>query len=512
MLLASGCGCFRASAGFGIGLGASARVGVLDVGCMGGYSHEWGNCYGLEGGMTTGEFGIPVLGRREFLRSEEEGVDRDRREGLFPMVFALTESGKIEYYLNRPTEVAIAVYAGFFSFHVGFEPAAIFRALTGRESPDGTVDVQKDEKDDKIPPLETTKPGELELLLDGRTALVPRHRGDYELHVAPWIALVMSRSETPDWAALARRQTAKGAGDLARARATRDPALLEAAIAATPLSVEVPDAARILGEVQLERGELEEACMAFELESLLRPVDEEASEARARVALAHAARAHELVPVHESHATSVALGGVTLATEPQSIWAVTPEGEIAWTRTDSLTENECFRSPVGAAVGLAIFEVGPDPGLNNNAASAGALVALDEKGTARWRVELPFEGKDTAIEHRLYLVSGGRVYVILRSNAVAIDARTGRLEWFYARPPRTRPYEMPFDRRLLSPIWTKQPFATLANGVLEWHADASLWQDAEPGRVERLDARTGVPVGEGPFDPGSSASLAQDRH
>ncbi|HZV03194.1 MAG TPA: hypothetical protein VFF73_41200, partial [Planctomycetota bacterium] len=388
LALLGGCSCFRASAGFGIGLGASARVGVLDVGCMGGYSHEWGNCYGLQGSMTTGEFGIPVLGRREFLRGEAEGVDRDRREGLFPMVFALTESGKTEYYLNRPTEVAIAVYAGFFSFHLGFEPAAIFRALTGRESPDGTIDVQKDEKDDKIPPLETTKPGELELLLDNRTALVPRHHGEYELHVAPWIALVMSRSEAPDWAALARRQTAKGAGDLARARAARDPALLEAAIVAAPLSGDVPDAARILGEVQLERGELDEACMAFELESLLRPVDEEASGTRARVALAHAARAHELVPTHESHATNVPLGGVTLATEPQSVWAITAEGEIAWTRTDSLTENECFRSPVGAAVGLAIFEVGPDPTLNNNASSPGTLVALDEKGTQRWKVEL----------------------------------------------------------------------------------------------------------------------------
>src|SRR5579862_873658 len=116
LLLASGCSCFRASIGFGLGLGASVRVGVVDVGALGGYSHEWGNAYGLRGGMTTAEFGIPPLGRRELLVGDEEGIDRDRREGLYPMVFALMESGDTEYYLCRPTEIAVAAYLGFFSF------------------------------------------------------------------------------------------------------------------------------------------------------------------------------------------------------------------------------------------------------------------------------------------------------------------------------------------------------------------------------------------------------------
>src|SRR5581483_592056 len=119
-----GCEAFRASAGVGIGLGGSVRAGPADVGVLGGVSYEWGNAYGAVGSQVTADIGIAVA-RFEILKDSTtrgprgrgfRGPFRAHIEGLvadlaYPM---LGDKPDVRAYLvNRPTELAVSVYAVF---------------------------------------------------------------------------------------------------------------------------------------------------------------------------------------------------------------------------------------------------------------------------------------------------------------------------------------------------------------------------------------------------------------
>src|SRR5436190_785343 len=119
---------FRASVGIGLGLGGSAKIGPVDVGCLGGVDLSLGNYYGAKGVHLSGDFGIPALARGELVYVDKD----DGRVGLSSLValpfYPAIRASKVKevqealpYLYTRPTEVAVSAYAGFFAVHLGFD-------------------------------------------------------------------------------------------------------------------------------------------------------------------------------------------------------------------------------------------------------------------------------------------------------------------------------------------------------------------------------------------------------
>src|SRR5579872_5482755 len=59
----AGCGTFRLTAGYCIGLGASVKASLVDASFVAGASVEVGNVYGVTGTQRITEFGLPLIAR-----------------------------------------------------------------------------------------------------------------------------------------------------------------------------------------------------------------------------------------------------------------------------------------------------------------------------------------------------------------------------------------------------------------------------------------------------------------
>ncbi len=506
----AGCSAFRASAGFGIGLGATARLGVLDVGAAAGTSYEWGTCYGLSGGHRTNELGFPVVVRFEEHRFKKEPAWRQRYEGVVPALLlarAPRESDALK--LNRPTEIAVGARLGLVSFHLGFDPAVLGRLILGTEEPEPPITKPPrpgrraaragEDGDDGVRAYdEDPGPVAVDGLLGDTSALIRIRSGETGgVAVAPAIALVMSaglarRDQGVDgeWAAVARRQGARGARDFEQAARTHDADRLERALAAYPIAPQARDAARLLGELRLEQGELVASVEAFELESKLAiPEEQAAAKARVRVASNLLERAAP-APVLESSPAAVELGPYRLTADRHTVRARRSSGEVAWVYTAVAPETGGVTSVrlLGSAHGLAFLAVSASsPPL--------AIVAVDEEGGRQWQYAVP--SRLGAVDsHNAAVLAHGRIFLIERARASALSARTGRLEWAFGFPSRHIPKRIPMECGPLYGPALEGPRVRVTPTTLEWRTDRFVNAFAYSGRdrVVRLDPRTGIPL------------------
>lgn len=495
LLALPGCSCFRLTAGVGLGLGGSVRLGVLDVGFLGGAAYEGGNTYGLTGGQLAGELGLPLVGRVEFLEGNDEHIERRRIEGPFG-IFCLLEHFAPDCCFNRKAEIAVAVYAGIVTFHLGFDPEELVRLVFGIEKAPPLIrsgEEERDPVDASARVLETPAPPlALDGELDEREALVrARNEGRTTIYVSPWLAL-LERLERKDGALgpAVKAEEERSEKELAQAFESRDPSTLARAIGRAPLARRSREAARRVGELRLERGDLDEALEAFALEARLAKGDEERAAALARADLAQKAlgdRGRCEVVLSATPSRLVTVGGTRIAALGVEHWGYTLAGDIAFLRSDLLAEGESFSGAIAATSELALLEADP-------AGSSGrkTIVAVDEPGNERWRAELPASPEG---EPWRYVCRGGRLHAVSRTLVVTLDGETGRYEWVFHRKELERSKEVPFESALVATPSLEGEPVRFAGDVLEWRTDAWGSRHAEPDRLERVDPRTGFPVG-----------------
>ncbi len=494
LLLMNGCSCFRASAGFCVGLGASARVGVVDVGAGGGIGYAWGNVYGETGGHLVGEVGIPLIARAEGLKNDDEEVFRVRMEGLVPAGVRLLDDDpqQTQFFLNRETEVAVSAYLGFVVIHLGFEPAAIVRLFTGskgREIPYVDPRTPPHTTPPVRPPIVRSPyrfvdPSEgavqLDSLLDEPVTLVRVRTGRVEVAIAPHIALVSSGVIPGARVALEKKHAQRGGGLFATAMKRHDKDDLSRALADAPFAPEAPKAARSLGELRLESGDLDGAIESFELELALDTTDER-GDATSRLGLVRRLRS-TTQPALESSLEPPRLAGYTLVGQGRRLWALNGPRSVAWVSSSVLGPFEAFEHAIGSRGDLAYFL----------AVFAGScerrVVAVDEHGDARWFAPLP------GFNPWRFILAGDRIFAVSRNDAVAIDAASGRIEWYWHRHEREVPGEVPMDCRPIPKEELEGPAVRLTGAALEWRTDAFPIGYGEPDRLERVDPRTGLPL------------------
>lgn len=450
-----GCGAFRASVGVGFGIGASARVGLVDVGGLGGGSMVFGNCYGLVGSHVAVDIGLPPFGRIDAVSSLDENKDDTqlRFNGpifLAAMPFLPNSPWYSDVVLARPTEIAASVYAGFFSLQLGFDPqgfvgevAERWRIATGHEPRAWAreANVRPDPEDEQSDPpfhvialedvaaVDTDAPA---LSEHARRALVEAARehdalvrvedGAVERWVAPRAALARVAPSDEARARMAELARPDARAELSIALALRDPERLATAIERNPVSDVTPELERARGELLLEEGRADEAVLAFE-----RAGDDESAKARLAAARAAVERAPPQ-PRGLAHEGSAELAGFRLGFADRAAWAVTPWGDVAWERSDSLPPGFCASRVVGAQSGLAIVEA--------MAKGRAWVLGIDENGATRWRTPLAIPQDGPA--ERAYALHGGRVFVIRTDSSLAIEAATGRVLWMRRRAPEER--------------------------------------------------------------------------
>jgi hypothetical protein len=528
-----GCGAFRASAGLCLGLGGSVRAGPLDVGVLGGASYEWGNAYGAVGSQVTIDLGLAVarieaLGDGSTLRrngKEEKAPFRGRAEGLFVdgvYPFLDSKSEARPYMVTRPSEIAVSLYALFFSFHLGFDPIGLardawgfIRAAAGGESPeppDGSFrELPPPEDGWSEPPYTIASAEDLAGLESGTAverALALRKVGQL---LGDPLALFASGSETIEHdvpirdgleqllledatvSALAREGDAESRDAFERARATDDPDAIGEALRRYPFASGRTRFLRVRAELLVERGDLEDAVEALEeLAARASELDDEDTKA-ARALLprvrALAARSPVAHPLGEAWSGSVDAGGYWLGASGRAVWAMTPGGEIAWERSDALPLDFFARKVVGRISELVVVEA--------MARERPWVMALDDDGAVRWRVPLPGPARGCGPMDQVYALGSGRVYVARTDRALAIEARSGRLLWMRVRhdpePEAKKLWKeiVPMDWRAPEGPERRRPDGRSGFRVRVTPEVFELTSGAGR-RVERLDARTGA--------------------
>lgn len=521
LVLLAGCGAFRASAGVGLGVGASARVGVLDVGAVFGASYEWGVAYGVSGGHMTGEAGLPVLGRLEILRASSEHVDRQRSEGLLAaLALASGTPEENALRLNRPTEVAVSLRLLFLSFHLGFDPAVAVRALFGMDEP---APPPEPVEEGRVPadPLHAMDqdigPEAIDSLGDDPIALVRIRTGETSVGVAPGIALVMSLVDarahlagergsgdplTKAWERVARGHEVRGRQAFLDGERFHDTEGLARVLADCPLAPQAPRAARVLGDLRFERGELAEALEAFELEAALAEDVAALDDARRRCALARRlVAATGRAEATEAKVESVIVGPYRLTASEAGVTAVDARGEFAWVHTSSFAhpgENPGLAAIfggswqatlLGTAPGLALVAVGGD--------DPAVVVALDERGECRWRTVVPRDRAFHGHDKGRVVVAQGRVFFVSYDRAFALSSATGRLDWLSIRPARRFASTIPMECGPIVKAPREGGGVRVTLDAIEWPLDIfERYRASDSGRIERLDPRTGLPLGD----------------
>lgn len=533
LALASGCGAFRASAGPCLGLGGSVRAGPADVGLLGGVSLEWGNAYGAVGSMVTAELGLGIA-RGELLAdgsarraTASKAPLRARLEGLIPDIAdPFLDPEPASFLVNRPAELAVSLYAVFFSFHLGVDFASLWREVRDAfvsaagadapEPPDGSLAVPAGPEDSLTePPYAIATSEDVADLASGsavertlaRRKLAglladPRALFQERLDLVERDVPVASGLFAADLPASALQELlAPQEGDAAAAfeRGVRanDPVALGAALAAHPLAAGASHAARVRLELLVERGDLDEALAQLE-DLTARAPELDDDDVRAARALEPSVRAlvaslpRPPVPgdaPREAWSGSADLGGVRIGAAGRAVWAATPGGDVAWERSDALALGFCARKVVGEASGLAIVE----------AVAKGRpwVLALDADGETRWSLPLPAPAPGCGAADQVYALGSGRVFVGRTDRVVALEAATGRLLWMHVRhdpeplarklwkeavPFDFRPPEGPDRRRPDGPRGFR---VRLTPEVLELTSGTGR-------RVERLDPRSGA--------------------
>lgn len=486
LLALGGCSAFRASVGVGLGLGASARVGPLDVCGLGGLYTSVGDYYGSVGVVRFGDFGLPGLVRGEFVDTRGDPA----RVGFSgPLAFAvypfLSDGARGEYkstLLARPTEVSASVYALFLAVNVGFDPAGL--AYDARRYFGLAAGWDEDEPPAPRKPLSPLPEDELEdtpyrlisaeelALVDSGTAIERARRirkleaalrdssslvpvldeeeasgaSPVERWVEPRRGLGAFRFEEGTRERLAAVREHDVARAFERAARAREPEPITEALAGAPLAPEAAqaDLERRRGELLLERGELDEAVSSFEDEASHRDAGEVAG-ARARVAAARrlaAARA-DRAPAENAWSGSADLGGLLVGAQGRSVWAMTVTGDVAWERSDALPEGWSESKVIGAAAGFALMEA--------QAQGRAWVIAVDDVGEVRWRTPLPTAVACASPMDQVYALGHGRLYVARVDRVLALDAATGRVLWMTIRrdvsfalqesPKRTQPLD-----------------------------------------------------------------------
>jgi hypothetical protein len=484
LLLASGCACFRASAGFGLGIGGAVRAGVLDVGVLGGGSYEWGNCYGIEGGQCCGELGLPLVGRLEVLRADSEELDRRRLEGPLAIYYAEASDDDARICFLRPAEVAVSAYLGIFAFHLGFDPGAVLEAILGIPEPE--IEVVPDEDDMKA----SDRRGFLNMadgpaFIDAMEAdrLVDHTAGGknapFRLAVSRSIALLASYSRTSqEWQAVAREETRRSEAAYADALRTRSVDDLEAALDDAPLADGALLAARTLGDLRVEQDDLHGALAAYETERALAEGDEKL-EANARIFLVKKGLG-SIVPLDADGPEPAEDAGASVA----SIRSDVLENCEVVVRPIARSRDRSFLLTAWSASrsGLVTFtEVVPD-----------TVVAVGPDGNLLWRTAIPTGS--TTID---FILTGSRIFAVRRNEAFALETRSGRIVWRFERASSHFENDVPMDRKAIEKPRLEGPRARLTAEALEWRTD--LFDGPtfnRPQRLERLDPSTGVPLAE----------------
>jgi hypothetical protein len=493
----AGCSTFRLTAGYGLGLGASVHASVVDVGLVFGFSQETGNCYGLTGKQDVAEYGLPLFGRTESICRDDPRVYWQRYEGPLGVYMKFRDT-QHEFCLTRPAELAFGLYLGIASVHAGFDFEELVRLVFGLEKEPTRMEEKRAPPAEGADPTDYLFPGwaaldphtsplELDARIEEPLSLVAEVApGDARTYISPARALVERYDPNdPAFAAVAAREEERSAKKIERALAARDPDFLAEAIRGAPLAPSSRAALDVLASLRLERGDLEEAIEAFDLEAKLAADETTRDEAAERARLARSARTPGSPEKAENNTF---LGPVVLGADAFSCHGLTATGEVAWIRSDLLLKREVFLRPVPImkTQDLALLETG-DP----ESRVPYRIVALDASGNERWEARL--RGGDYPT---LYAVGSGRLYGVSRYDAFALDPETGRYEWLYLGTRKLKRIVVPFGEALPGPEPDLLPSVDLVGGVLEWfpcRAEHGLATD-ESRVIERVDAATGRPV------------------
>lgn len=530
LVLLGGCNAFRASAGIGLGIGGSAKVGPVDVGCLGGVDLAVGNYYDDAGGHLAGDVGLPGLARLEVVAFDKT----EARLGLssllllpfYPLMLASDDEKAQEgvpFLYARPFEVAVSAYAVIFAIHLGFDPSVIVRDVArfvslaaggADDDPPAPANANFPPPEDGLleVPYTLLGPDDVAALESGTLIETARQWARFAGVMGDLRTLVAIDDEHYDrWAeprvglefasllqvtrrkvgALRANETADA---FSRAAASRDPEVIAEALARSPLGPldEIAALERRRGELLVERGDLERAEWSFE-DSLRHLADlSEVAGSRARLETVQRLRAETPARPARRNAWAGAadMEGMSIGASGNSVWCTTASGDVAWERSDALPGGFTASRVLGVEAGFAILEV-------QAASGRPWVVALDFTGNVAWMTPLPAALAVGSPMDQFYVLGLGRVFVARVDRVLALDAANGRVLWMTARKAE---FNFELKKTVIPLDWRPRPGPTRRrpdgeSGFQVRLAGTTLEVTVARGEpTRRFEVRSGKPV------------------